>query len=176
MTTARYKKIVDIVGVTIAAIGVPLFFVGQFQEVQRERVNRTLNYVEEYNRGDIFEVRKEILEAWSTLPISVGQLSDLEANPVIWDKLVDDLAVTNPEFRSAVIELVSYFDTVGFCVSVHECDADTARQLIASPATAFCNLYGSLVDDIRSEASLSTFGGGLVELVALNERDVDCDV
>ncbi len=176
MTTARYKKIVDIVGVTIAVIGVPLFFVGEYQEVQRERINRTLDYVEEYNRGDIFEVRKGLLEAWSSLPIPVGELSDLEADPVIWGKLVDDLAVTNPEFRSAVIELVSYFDTVGFCISVNECDAHTAQQLIASPATAFCNLYGSLVVDIRSESSLSTFGGGLVELVALNEQSQDCNI
>ncbi len=172
MSTASYKKFVDIIGVTIAAIGVPLFFFGQFQEVKRERINRTLDYVEEYSRGEIYQVRRDIFEIWSSFP--VGYLSDLKANNAVWNKLVSDIAATNPSFTEAVIDLVAFFDTVGNCVSVGECHAATATDLISNQAVIFCDLYGPLVASISSQSALSSFGDGLQVLVDLTQTETAC--
>jgi hypothetical protein len=129
---------------------------------------------EEYSRGEIYQVRRDLFEIWSEFP--VGYLSTLKANNAVWSKLVSDVAVTNPSFSESVLDLVAFFDSFGNCVSVGECHADTAIDLISNQALIFCDLYGALVADISSQSALSNFGDGLQILVDLTGTDNACNV
>lgn len=174
MHDARYKKYVDIVGVTIAAIGVPLFFLQQFWEVERERINRSLAYVDSYRSGEILENRLRLIEIWSEYPVELIRAASPSRE--IIDKLVLDLSVTHDDFARSILILTDFFDSVSECLRVHECHEDGLSDLMSDHAYIFCNLYGGYIRFTRSSNGLDGFGGGLTSLARLGNKDSECEM
>ena len=54
-----YKKYVAVISLIVAVIGVPLFFVKEYQAVQSERRQRTLAYAEKFQSGELFAARQQ---------------------------------------------------------------------------------------------------------------------
>ena len=90
-------------------------------------------------------------------------------SPVVLDKLVGDLADSDPEFSKNVIFITNFFDTVQSCLKAGECSKAVAEVLLLPHALDFCELYGGYVATYRDRVALGRTGSGLAKLAAMNE-------
>jgi hypothetical protein len=147
----------------IVIFGIPLFFVEQYLQIQREKVSATLEFMKKYQDAHLVSQRFILLEPWTQYDLQTLRL----ANPST--RAMDDLVIalinksagSSRDMREAIFNIVDFYDTLELCIRAGRCDRKLAIAYFQGYAKQFFCLYSPYIQRLKNQQSMPEYGSRL---------------
>lgn len=172
MNRETIKTIVEVVTLIIALLGVPGYFYNQYSQLNRDRIERSLEYVRNFESGEVLDSRLKLIQTWS-VPDHLIMLVTSPSNNAL-EKIVSDLVFSSYELNDHILRVANFFDTASKCMASETCDAETIQKFLAENAAEFCNLYGPYIKNLQNTGLISDTGNSMSELAGYSNSPHIC--
>jgi hypothetical protein len=142
----------------VILLGIPSYFLDQYFRGEIERATNTLEFVKKYQDPHMVGERFVLLEPWLQYNIA-----DLEAQGVstrtITDtvfKMIDLSKGTKHDMRTAVFDIVDFYETLLVCINIRRCDRGIATSYFREYANEFYCLYRPYILQLKRQRQLPT--------------------
>jgi hypothetical protein len=158
-------KILSYLVAATTILGIPVGLYGYYSTQAANRVDRAFEFYKDF-RGDALQKDFSLLvDNWNSHADDVTNL--LRGHDEVGlSQLVDSILQPDPE-RTALTELVMFFDGVYSCVDNSLCDRNTTIALLQSTAGQVFSMYGSYLINVRQKNS--TYAIGIIKVRALTK-------
>ncbi|MEM5542639.1 hypothetical protein WNY61_07795 [Sulfitobacter sp. AS92] len=167
----RYKKWVDIGGLTLAVVGVFTYFYGEYLDDKRAREAAVLDRVQTLQTEPLLDLRLTILQEFSDKKTQLFLIfgpTESELGNYVTDKLKD-----NTDLRNSIIRLVYFFDEIQTCVEAEQCSEKKSMSWMQQDAAEVNSLFGPYIGQIALQSGLPRLGCGMSKF-ATGKHPVRC--
>lgn len=155
----------------VVVLGVPLFFYQQYQETLRNKVEQSVQYYHQFQDESFSEKKYILLEPW--LRMNTQHIVTQGITQSAIDKMVRDVALSNPKVIRAIIEMSSFYESLNQCVSTDLCDKKVASALFSVEANKIRCIYRPVIEDIGKKLNRESFANGLYKIA--NAHNSKCE-
>lgn len=174
MNRDKIKLTIEGLTFLVALFGVPGYFYSQHIQNQNEQKGRALEYVTQFQQGQILDSRLRLIQKWAQ-PKMLVILNHSPSNPVL-EKLVSDMVLASPDLENDILRITNFFDTANKCVIAEICDSETTLKFLADHAADFCNLYGPYIIRLQDIRLIYETGNGMSQLAMHAAPPHRCDI
>lgn len=151
----------------IVIAGLPIAYLTYVEANRAQRVQRALEYVTNFNNGDMLAARNLIYRSWRNVVLPGD---DVALPRAVVDGLVERVIAASygddagTDMGTALVNVVTYLDGAYLCANSEVCDEETLRVQIGPYAKTFYCLYQGFIHTRRASLRLPNFGTGVEEL------------
>lgn len=160
-------SLIETLSFIVIILGVPAFFIEQYQARQHAAKEATLEYVNRFHRAELTESRFLLLKPW--LDQNIQKLVEAGASRETINDIVQAEIDTsadngpNKDLRVAVFRMVDFYDSLLVCLENEICSEDLVRSYFGDYAVRFDCLYGGYIKKVKSEQAVDRFGEKLAQ-------------
>lgn len=138
----------------VILITASLSAVYQYFDVKQEnRVKKAMEFVNNFNNGQLQNAQLKLSEYWSDYEDGFEQLQGSIENEkeraLIIETIVLPVVSKNYEHRANVDLLVNFFENLQTCIENRICDKDVSQSFFGKYAFSFFDLYQPLINKKR---------------------------
>ncbi len=153
-------------------LGVGIAWYEYNNQVKRNSIQQSFQYINRFQEGDIFFARRAILQPW--LQYNLNKLSKSKIDKDVINQLVSKIVEKNKnidlrlDMKSNIILITEFLDGTAHCVSNKICHQQTINSLMGHYAKTFYCLYKPVIINTREFNQLPQLGRGLENLALIN--------
>ncbi|MEA3278725.1 MAG: hypothetical protein U9Q81_26185 [Pseudomonadota bacterium] len=151
----------------VVILGIPTFFLDQYEGRQRQNKLNTLEYVNRFHDPHLIRQRFALLRPWLDRDLN-KLLAAGASRRTLQDLVLADVTASaekgrEADMRAALFDVVDFYDSLSVCLQVSLCSSDLAESYFGDYATRFFCLYEGYIKKVRTEQSIPSFGLRLEE-------------
>ncbi len=160
-----WAPLTSILANVLVVVALIIAFLTYHQQQRDAAVAASMSYVNQFNSGEILQARNTVFRSW--LPYDFNRTDGILPKAAL-DALVlrvlsaDEEADPTYRLRTALVNIVAFYDSVAACARSQVCDNELLAQHLEGYGLDFLCLHQSFIEDQISQSHLTGFGAGLM--------------
>ncbi len=142
-----------IIIVATAVLGIPTLLIEHHFQLQRDRQNTTLEFAKLFQGAHLVSQRFALLMPWLEGKYDIENLRRVEASradlrAIVLD-MVEPITSSSAQLRSAIFDVVDFYETLQLCIENDRCDKAMAVAYFQGYAWEFYCLYQPYIEKLK---------------------------